>query len=316
MALQRYAELLHSATIETLAQQVELFNSANGGALVLTGEGFKGDYKAESFFTSLESAQYETDYTDNNPTKVAVDLAQGENIVTKVGGGFKVKFSPSELNYLKIDTSAAVEAISLNLSIGIMQDMINRSVLSAVTAIGSETTTTNDVSSTAGISQVELNNTYALFGDRSQNLVCNVMRGTTKHKIIAQALANGANLFTSDRILVIDIQGKISIISDIPALYVTGTPNKEKILSLVAGGIVIRDGSDMNSAMTQDTTKERIETTYQTDYRFGIDVKGWNFDKTIASPKTADLGTPANWDINASDIKNSAGVVLIGDASK
>jgi len=316
MSMQWYAELLQGATLETLAQQVDLFNKATGGALLLTGKGFKGDYLAESFFSTLESAQYETDYTGANSAKAPVDLAQGENVVTKVGGGFKVKLNPSELNYLKVNTASAVEAISRSTALGIMQDQLNRGVLSAVTAIETEATAVNDVSATLGISQVAMNDAYAKFGDSSQNIVCNIMRGTTQHKLIGQALANDAQLFTAEKIRVIDIQGKISVISDIPALYETGTPNKEKILSLVAGGLIINDGSDMNSAMTQDTSKERIETTYQTDYRFGIDVKAYNFDKTIGSPKSAAIGTGANWALNASDIKNSAGVVLIGDASK
>jgi hypothetical protein len=316
MSLQWYADLLQGATIETLAQQVGLFNESTGGALRLTGQGFQGDYLAESFFSSLESAQYETDYTGANNAKSALDISQGENIVTKVGGGFKVKLKPSELNYLKVNTALAIEAISKSTALSIMKDQLNRGVLSAVTAVESEATVTNDISATLGITQGALNDTYALFGDSSQNIVCNIMRGSTQHKLIGQALTNGAQLFTSDSIKVIDIQGKISVISDIPALYEAGTPNKEKILSLVENGLIITDGSDMNSAMTQDTSLERIETTYQTDYRFGIDVKGWNFDKTIGSPKTAALGTPANWTQNATDIKNTAGVILVGDSSK
>ncbi|MNO64399.1 hypothetical protein D3C76_551270 [compost metagenome] len=64
--------------------------------------------------------------------------------------------------------------------------------------------------------------------------------------------------------------------------------------------------------------KERIETTIQTDYTFGLGLKGYTWDVTNGgkSPSNAALATGTNWDKTASSIKDTAGVALIGDASK
>lgn len=64
--------------------------------------------------------------------------------------------------------------------------------------------------------------------------------------------------------------------------------------------------------------KERIETTFQADYTFGLALKGYTWDVTNGgkSPTDAEIATGSNWDKIASDIKHTAGVVAIGDAAK
>ena len=64
--------------------------------------------------------------------------------------------------------------------------------------------------------------------------------------------------------------------------------------------------------------KERIETTMQVDYTFGLGLKGYTWDEANGgkSPSDAEIATGSNWDKAATDIKHTAGVVAIGDAAK
>ena len=54
--MQVFNDYIMPATIVSLDQQVDKFNAASGGAIVLTSEGMTGDYMRESFFASLAAA--------------------------------------------------------------------------------------------------------------------------------------------------------------------------------------------------------------------------------------------------------------------
>ena len=174
------------------------------------------------------------------------------------------------------------------------------------------------MSATLGITQAALNNAHAKFGDSSQSLVAQVMQGTTWHKLVGQAIANSTNLFVAGNVRVVDILGKITVVTDAPALMQAGTPNKEIILSLVSGAALVHDSRDQVSNVDTVNGKERIETTIQVDYTFGLGLKGYTWDTTAGgkSPTDAELATGTNWDKTATSIKHTAGVALIGDASK
>jgi hypothetical protein len=148
--------------------------------------------------------------------------------------------------------------------------------------------------------------------------VARVMNGTAYHKLIGLNLANAATLFKADNVLIVDILGKPVIVTDAPALYATGTPNLLKVLSLASGGIVVSDGSDIITNADTSNGKERIETTFQADYTFGLGLKGYTWDQTNGgkSPTDAELATGTNWDKTVTSIKHTAGVITIADASK
>ncbi|WP_336202929.1 major capsid protein [Pseudomonas guariconensis] len=151
-----------------------------------------------------------------------------------------------------------------------------------------------------------------------QRLVAQVMTGAMYHKLVGQNLANAERLFQFSGVQVVDILGKAVIITDAPALYEAGTPNKQKVLSLADGAAVVMDGSDLITNIETSNGKERIETTMQADYTFGLGLKGYTWDTANGgkSPTNAELSTGTNWDLVANSIKASAGVLTIGDATK
>lgn len=208
--------------------------------------------------------------------------------------------------------------ISRNLSEAIMADQLNTAISALAGAIGNQPSATNDVSATAGVTYVAINNAHALFGDASLRLVAQVMTGAMYHKLVGQNLANAERLFQFSGVQVVDILGKAVIITDAPALYEAGTPNKQKVLSLADGAAVVMDGSDLITNIETSNGKERIETTMQADYTFGLGLKGYTWDTANGgkSPTNAELSTGTNWDLVANSIKASAGVLTIGDATK
>lgn len=317
--MQVFNDFIMPATLETLDQMLVAFNQASNGAIVLSPDGFVGDFMQESFFQTLAAAQRRVDRYAANGAASVTDLTELKNSSVKVAGGFgPIRYEPSQMTWLERPTVQGVEVASRAFAEILLKDQLNTAIAALVAAITAQATATNDVSATLGISQAALNNAHAKFGDASQSLVAQVMQGTTWHKLVGQAIANSTNLFVAGNVRVVDILGKVTVVTDAPALMQAGTPDKEIILSLVPGAALVSDGRDIISNVQTSNGKERIETTIQTDYTFGLGLKGYTWDQTNGgkSPTDAELATGTNWDKTATSIKHTAGVALIGDASK
>lgn len=317
--MQVFNEYIMPATIETLAQMVDKFNGASNGAIRLTTSGFDGDFLQESFFAAIHSAQRRVDRYAAQSSASATDLTQLRTSGVKVAGGFgPIRFEPGQLTWLQKPTSEGIEVASRNFAEALLADQLNTAIAALCAAIGNQgAATTNDVSASAGISYTAMNAAHALFGDMSQAIVANVMNGAAYHKLIAQNLTNGAQLFVAANVQVVDILGRPVIVTDAPALYVAGTPNKLRVLGLADGAATVYDGGDVISNIDTSNGQTRIETTMQVDYTFGLALKGYTWDVTNGgkSPTDAELATGSNWDKVATSIKHTAGVMAVGDAA-
>lgn len=313
-----FNEYVMPATIETLGQMVEKFNGESAGAIRLTTEGFDGDFYQESFFAAIHSAQRRVDRYAAQGAASATDLTQLQKNGVKVAGGFgPIRFEPSQLTWLQKPTAEGIEVASRNFAEALLKDQLNTAVACLVAGIENQgAATTVDVSATGACTYGTMNSSHALFGDNSSNIVANVMNGAQYHKLVSQNLTNGAQLFVAGNVQVVDILGRPVIVTDAPALYVAGTPNKNKVLGLVDGSAIVYDGGDVISNIETTNGQTRIETTMQVDYSFGVALKGYSWDSVNGgkSPTDGELATGTNWDKVATDIKHTAGVIAIGDA--
>ena len=309
---------LQSATIETLGQMVEKFNGASRGAITLTAQGFEGDYRYENFWQGIHAAQRRVDRYATNAAASSTSLAQLQAVGVKVAGGFgPVLWEPGQLAWVEKSPAEALEVISRNLAEAIMKDQLNTSIAALVAAIEAQADATYDTA-TGPISYADLNLAHAKFGDSSSMIVANVMDGAQYHSLIGQNIANATQLFQASGVLVVDILGKAVVVTDAPALRESPSTvtNDVKVLGLVAGASTVYDGSALITNVETANGKERIETTFQADYDFGIALKGYAWDTASGgkSPSDTELATGSNWDKVATDIKHTAGVVCLGFA--
>lgn len=317
--MQVFNEYIMPATIETLGQMVEKFNGASNGAIRLTTEGFTGDFLQESFFAAIHSAQRRVDRYAAQAAAAATDLTQLKHSTVKVAGGFgPIRYEPGQMTWLQKPTVQGIEVASKNFAEALMKDQLNTAIAALVAAISNQAAATNDVSATAGVNYINMNGAHAKFGDRSGELVAQIMTGAVYHKLIGANLANAESLFMAQGVRVVDILGKAVIVTDAPGLYLAGTPNKDFVLSLAPDAAIVSDGSDLISNIETTNGQTRIETTMQVDYTFGLGLKGYTWNETAGgkSPTDAELGTGSNWTKVATDIKHTAGVITIGDAAK
>jgi hypothetical protein len=314
-----FNETLRLAVIETLAQMVNKFNAASAGAIQLSTEGFSGDFLMKSMFSSLHAAQRRVDRYATNTSASATNLAQLQHNTVKVAGGFgPIAWEPSQLNWVGDNPELAVAVISQNMAEAIMQDMLNAGIASAVAALENlGSSVVYDTNTGRAISYNDINFAHAKFGDSSQLLVADVMDGTTYHNLIDQNLTNGNELFQAGNVTVVNILNKRVVVTDAPALRespATST-NDIKVLSLAAGGIVVNDASDLITNIETTNGSQRIKTTMQADYTFGLGLKGYAWNTAINSPTDAELATGSNWTKIATSVKHTAGVLTLSQAA-
>jgi hypothetical protein len=307
---------LQTTTIETLAQMVEKFNAASRGALVLTTQGFEGDYRFENFFASLHAAQRRVDRYASNGDASSTNLSQLQEIGVKVAGGFgPIAWEPAQLAWVQLNPAAAIEAISRNMAEAIMKDQLNTLIAALVAAIEAQGSATVYDSGTGPLTYNDLNFAHAKFGDSSAMIVCDVMDGAAYHNLIDANLTNTPQLFQANGVTVVDVLGRPIVVTDAPALRETGTGADQKALGLVAGAGTVYDGSSLITNIETTNGKERIETTMQADYDFGVALKGYQWDTANGgkSPSSAEIATGSNWDKVATSIKHTAGVLALAN---
>lgn len=311
------------ATMEQLAQMIDKFNAASNGTILLVSDGFEGDYEQNSFYKNLAGAIRRVDRYGPNNAVTAVDLTQDKYNKVKIAGGFgPVRYEPGQMSWLLKPTAEGVEMASRSFAEAMLQDQLNTTIASLVAAIGNQgAATTVDVSATKNVDYQAINQSHALFGDHSAQIAAQVMDGYQYHLFVGQNLSNQNSLFQAGNVRVIDILGRPSIITDAPALYSAATtsptaPAKRRVLSLVSAAARVHDNGDIISNVETTNGKERIETTVQMDYTFGIGLKGYSWDTANGgpSPTNAELATGSNWDMVESSIKHTAGVMAIGQA--
>lgn len=315
--MQVFNDYIMPATIVSLDQQIEKFNAASAGSIVLSTEGMTGDFMRESFFASLASARRRVDRYANNSAQAATDLTELVGSKVKIAGGFgPVRYEPSQMTWLERPTQQGVAAASAAFAELLLQDQLNTAIAALVAAIENNAAVTHDVSGSAGITQSALNSAHAKFGDTSGSIVANVMTGSVAHRLVGDAITNGARLYDASNVTVIGILGKSIVITDAPALYQAGTPNKDKVLGLVSGAATVAGVSDIITNVETTNGNQRIETTMQADYSFTLGLKGYGWDEANGgkSPSDAEIATGSNWDKYAQFDKMTAGVIAVGDA--
>lgn len=309
------------ATIETLAQMVDQFNAASNGTIILTTEGFEGDFMMTSFFKNLASARRRVDRYASNNAVTPVDLSQDKFVEVKIAGGFgPVRYEPSQMTWLMKPTVEGVEVVSRSFAEILLQDQLNTAIAGLVAAIGNQgAAATVDVSGTKKVDYLAMNESHALFGDHSSQIAAQVMDGIQYHNLIALNLTNGASLFQAGNVRVVDILGRPSVVTDSPALFSAATtdpvaPAMRRVLGLTPGAAIVRDPRNLVTNIETSNGKERIETTLQIDYEFSLGIKGYAWDTANGgkSPTDVEIATGSNWDLAVSNIKHSAGVMAVG----
>ena len=168
---------------------------------------------------------------------------------------------------------------------------------------------------TAGVlSRSTLTSGAFLFGDRQNAIRAWITSSKPMEDLYQGNLANAEQLFDIQTVSVTqDGLGRIVIHTDSPDLvFDNAGTNNYHTLGLVEGGITMEDNGTMDINEETKNGSENIASTIQAEWDYQAGLKGISWDKGSggASPNDAALATPANWDLVASDIKDTCGVLV------
>ena len=314
-----YSEYAYSAFSETLRQQVDLFNAATGGAIMLQSAAHQGDFSDVAFFAKVTGGLVRRRNAYGAGTVAEKVLKHLVDTSVKVAAGTPpVRLDPGQFRWIQQNPEVAGAAMGQQLAVDTMADMLNVGLGSVYSALSQVSDVVYDATANTDAADKlptwnNLNNGQAKFGDQSSQIAAWIMHSTPMHKLYGSNLTNGERLFTYGTVNVVrDPFGKLLVMTDSPNLFAAGTPNVYHILGLVPGAVMIGQNNDFDANEETKNGDENIIRTYQAEWSYNIGVKGFAWDKANGgkSPTDAALFTSTNWDKYATSHKDLAGVVV------
>jgi hypothetical protein len=314
-----YSEYAYSAFSETLRQQVDLFNAATGGAIMLQSAAHQGDFSDVAFFAKVTGGLVRRRNAYGSGTVAEKVLKHLVDTSVKVAAGTPpVRLDRGQFRWIQQNPEVAGAAMGQQLAVDTMADMLNVGLGSVYSALSQVSDVVYDATANTDAADKlptwnNLNNGQAKFGDQSSQIAAWIMHSTPMHKLYGSNLTNGERLFTYGTVNVVrDPFGKLLVMTDSPNLFTAGTPNVYHILGLVPGAVMIGQNNDFDANEETKNGDENIIRTYQAEWSYNIGVKGFAWDKANGgkSPTDAALFTSTNWDKYATSHKDLAGVVV------
>ncbi len=313
-----YSEYAYSAFSETLRQQVDLFNAATGGAIMLQSAAHQGDFSDVAFFAKVTGGLVRRRNAYGSGTVAEKVLKHLVDTSVKVAAGTPpVRLDPGQFRWIQQNPEVAGAAMGQQLAVDTMADMLNVGLGSVYSALSQVSAVVYDATGNTapddGPTWNNLNNGQAKFGDQSSQIVAWIMHSTPMHKLYGNNLNNSERLFTYGTVNVVrDPFGKLLVMTDSPNLFEAGSPNVYRILGLVPGAVMIGQNNDFDANEETKNGDENIIRTYQAEWSYNVGVEGFAWDKANGgkSPTDAALFTSTNWDKYATSEKDLAGVVV------
>lgn len=314
-----FSEYTYEAYQEALAQQVDLFNAASGGAIVLRAAEHQGDFSDKAFWGRIDGlVRRRNAYGSGTVAEKA--LAQITDTMVKVAAGTPpVRIDPGQFKWIQQNEQVGGVVYGQQLAKDTLADMLNTGLMIYVSALHGEADVFLDESA-ADTTFNTLLAGAALFGDASNNISSWAMHSKSLFDIFGTALANTAHLFTFGTVNVRqDGFGRPFIVTDSPSLIYPDDDGagphvaKHYIAGMSPNSIIIEQNSDFTQNIETKNGSENIIRTIQSEWTYEMGLKGYSWDKANGgkSPNDAALATGTNWDRIAIDKKNTAGVLLL-----
>lgn len=313
-----FSEYAYSAYTEVQRQQVDLFNAATGGAIILQGAAHQGDFSDVAFFARVTGGLVRRRNAYGSGTVAEKVLKHLVDTSVKVAAGTPpVRLDPGQFRWIQQNPEVAGAAMGQQLAQDSMADMLNTGLGAAYAALTQVTAIKYDATGNTapddGPTWNNLNNGQAKFGDASSQIAAWIMHSTPMHKLYGNNLNNSERLFTYGTVNVIrDPFGKLLVMTDSANLVAAGSPNVYHILGLVPGAVMVGQNNDFDANEETKNGDENIIRTYQAEWSYNVGVRGFAWDKGNGgkSPTDAALFTSTNWDRYSTSEKDLAGVIV------
>lgn len=311
-----YSEYAYSTMTEVLAQQIELFNAASEGTIILAPGDNQGDFSDIAFFKKISGLVQRRDAYGSGANATAV-LQHLVDTMVKVAASTKtVSIDPGMFTWIQQNPEVAGVVLGEQLAKDMLADMLNTGILAAYAAMVQTSAilynATSDTPDT--LTPAAMLKASRKLGDRAQEIAAWISHSVPYFDMLGTNVANGANLFTYGTVAIQrDALGRPIIVTDSASLIDTvANPDTYHCLGLVPGAVIVQQNNDFMANTDMTNGQVNLSRTYQAEWTYNVGVKGYAWDKTSGgkSPTTAAVGTSANWDKYATDNKDGPGVIL------
>jgi hypothetical protein len=307
-----FSEFVYSAQTEVLRQQIDLFNAATGGAIILDTKAHVGDYSDRAMWAKVAGLVRRRNPYGSGAVAEKV-LEQLVDTMVKVAAGTPpIRIDPSMFKWIQRNPEEGGAVIGQQLAIDTLADMLNTALMACAAALSGVAAVNYD-GSAAVANIATFNSGQAKFGDRYTDIVCWVMHSKPLFDIFGAAITNSALLFNFGTVNVkTDPFGRPMVISDSPGLFIDASTDLYIGLGLTPGAVRIDQQADFTDNLSTLNGDENIVRTYQAEWSYELGIKGFSWDKSNGghAPNDAALAVSSNWDRIATDIKDLAGVMV------
>ncbi|MCP4645846.1 MAG: hypothetical protein GY851_35710 [bacterium] len=316
-----YDEEYFGGMVETLAQNMNVFNTASRGALRLRSEALKGYYEKHQFFPRISGMVSRRDLTSS---AAQTDKALSTTEIAVVKAFRKFASTKAAISVWKtLGETEDVFSYALGVMLGDHQtaDMLTlgvESVEAAIRGVGTDLNYDATGETTPTLTAAHLASGMQKMGDMHGKLRCWLMHSKPFFDLVGADLGTAVTNVT-DKVRVTgpltQALGLPCIVTDEASLVdangsLTDTYN---VLGLVETAVDVNQSESEERLFDAVSGEESISYRFQAEWATNLGCKGFTWDVTNGgnNPTDAALATASNWDQTATSVKDCAGVRIV-----
>ena len=321
-----YQDTLRAEEYRRTVEQVNLFNAASNGAILLESDPARqmaegGDATDTARFKPIDSL---ISWRDNDNPGTAVDVAKlemtGGKLVRQTLGCGPVSVTDIQARKAgkAFDMNGAMVNLGQQFADAKLLHLRNNLIAAAVAAIDSADTTDGSTASadihildaargrTAGAkvtaTMAQINLLLAKMGDARESIVTFLMPSALFADLVGDSIANykfdrvaGVTIYSD----VVQAFGRTVIVADVPALsaaLTSGYHTEYAVLGLGIGALRSTILYDQGIELQRDILKESSVTYVREDFDVEYEAYGMKWSSATDNPTDAQLATASNWD--------------------
>lgn len=309
-----------SGYAETIVQNINAFNAASAGGIVMRTNRKIGDFDYEAFFLNTSGLVSRQDQTSTSAA-TSLKLAQAEiarvKLNRKIG---PVDWTRSAFLKPGLDMNAFRVVAGNQSAAASTQEMLSSGLSAAVAALKNQATNTLTVATSGTLDTGSLIDGLAKYGDAASRIAVWVMHSKAYYNLVKeQALTSkieGIANFNVQTGTPVTLNRPVLVTDDPALLVASGSGSTATVdyftLGLTADAILLEDSEEEYVSFQEILGNEQIMVRMQGEYAYNLGLKGftWDVGNGAKNPTGAAIATASNWDKVATSFKDLGGVVI------
>ena len=313
-----FDEQFYGGYVECIADKVDVFGEASGGALRFVPRASMGQLSEESFFKTVSGL---VSRRDSGSTSAATDKALtmekfiAPKLDRKIGpvgqtlDSWRKIGEPEQLSFILGQQAAKA----------VMDDALKASVdalVACLTKSAALKATTPAKNANLKLKTTHLLDLLRPMGDAAERIVAFIMDAANYFDLVEEQMTSTTlNVFRVGDMTIYEgtpaTLGRRVIVTDSPNLRrATNTNEDSTVLGLTDMACVVEESETPQAVMDVITGLENIVGRYQAEYAISPKVKGFAYTDAGMNPTSANLRDVAHWARKATDVKDCAGTSL------